>query len=523
MKEKLSNMTSKSHKTLPATPASRASVARTPCKHRLRAMQASLMHPANRNLKPSSHSRESRPLHPTINVDEGGDEEGIGENPGRRVAEADGHIAPGRDGKEADQDTGHHLGHARKHGQIGETGSLNGVAQDAEQSQHGKEADGGMKEQHGVGNDFRLGRVNEQLYKQVCARHEDAEGKGPVDHHHQRAGLHALPDAPGLARPVILSGKGSHRHAQALEGTHEEHLDAHGSREGGHTGGAQGVVGALEHDAANGGDGELKSHGDTHGEQRTGQAAVETAFGRRSAQDVEAAHHVEVAQQGRYALGYQRGNGRTGHAPPQHQNAEEVEQNVEHGGEEQEPERRLAVAQRTDDAGEEVVIERAGDADEGDQQVKVSIVEDVFRRAYQVKNPAAKQGCDNSQRQGDDSCQPETDRHVAAHGDVVVRAELLRHGNAETAATAVAETQNEKNHRGAGTHRRQRIDAQELSHDGSIHHRVGLLQQVAHQQGQSEIKYLRKGAPFCHLHRFGHVCIFLKSGAKLAKKQTGAN
>ena len=481
------------------------------------------LHPAERKRSPSGHSREDRPLHPPVDVDKGGNEEGIGKNPGGGVAEADGQIAPRRYSNDADQDTGNHLGYARKHGQVGEAGTLDGVAQDAEHAQYGEETYRYMEEHHSVRQNLDFGGIDKQPNKHARTRHEDTEGEDPIDHHHQRTGLHTLPDALGLARPVVLPGKGGHSDAQALEGTHEEHLDADGSRIGSHAGGAQRVVGTLEHDAADGGDGELESHGHTDGKHRAGQATVEAAFGRRGAENVEMAHHVEVAQDGRHALGHQRGNGSAGHTPAQHEDAEEVEHDVEHGGEEQEPERCLAVAQRTDDAGQEVVEEGAGDADEGNQQVVVGIGEDILGRADQVQDPVAEQGSNHRQRQGHERRQLEADRHITAHGYVVARTELLGHGDAEASATAVAETQNQENHRRAGTHRRQRIDAQKLSDDGSVDHRIGLLQQVAHQQGQCKIKDLRQGASLRHFHRLGHVNILLNSGAKLVKKETQAN
>ena len=150
-------------------------------------------------------------------------------------------------------------------------------------------------------------------------------------------------------------------------------------------------------------------------------------------------HHIAVAQRGGHALRHHRGNGRSRHAPIENKDAEEVEYDVEHGGEQQEPERRLAVAQGTDDAGQQVVEERAGNADERDEQIPVSPLVDVVRRTHPAQDVAAEHTRQCGQDHRHDARQLQADGHVTAHGGIVPRPELLRHGDAEAAATPVAE------------------------------------------------------------------------------------
>ena len=286
-----------------------------------------------------------------------------------------------------------------------------------------------------------------------------------------------------MARAVILSAIGGHSHAQTVQRTKEKHLDAHGRGERRHTSRTQRVVGTLQHDAANGGDRELKSHGNTDAQHRQCQPFVHPPLGDRALQHLEAAHHVAIAQQGRQSLRKHRGNGGSGHSPTHHEDAEEVEHNVQHRGKQQKPEWRFAVAQRTDDAGEHIVEERARHADERNEQIQIGIVEDVFRRAHAAQNERTEQRRDHSDDHRHHCRQTQTGPHVATHRDIIVRTELLRYGDAETSATPRAETQYQKDDRAAGSHRSQSIDTQKFAHDGRIDQRISLLKQIAQQQG----------------------------------------
>lgn len=438
---------------------------------------------------------ERLPLHPEqAAIDEGErrDEKQIGEDPGRRVAEADGDIPEGRHGEEADENPRDHLRHARKHRQIREADALNGVTQDAKQSQHREKRNGNVQKQRRILQNLGLGAIDEQPGQRLRARHQHAEGEHPVNRHHQRARLHALPDPLGFPCAVILSAVGRHGDPEAFERTHEEHLDPHGRRERRHAGRAQRIVGALEHDASDGRDRELQPHRHADRKQPAGQLAAEPPFRSIAPEHLETPHHVAVAERGRHPLREDRRYGGSRDAPPEHQNAEEVEHDIEHSRKEQEPERRPAVAQRTDHAGQQVVVERAGNAEEGDEQIGIGPRKDIPGRLHDPQNipaPEARHRCDSHRHDGR---QAQADEDVAAHLTVVPRPELLSHGDSESAATAVAEPEDEKHDRGAGSDRRQGVDPQKPPHDHGIDQRIGLLQEVAHKQGQRKVENQRQ-------------------------------
>ena len=142
--------------------------------------------------------------------------------------------------------------------------------------------------------------------------------------------------------------------------------------------------------------------------------------------------------------------------------------------------------------------------DERDEQIQIGVVEDVLRRAHAAQDERAEQRRDNGDDHRHDRRQTQPGPHVAAHRDIIVRAELLRDGNAETSATPRAKAQYQEDDRAAGSHRSQRVDTQKFAHDGRIDQRISLLKQIAQQQGQREVKDERKRRALRQFFRSSH-------------------
>ena len=117
-----------------------------------------------------------------------------------------------------------------------------------------------MQEKFRISQYFHFRSLYKQQSERSGSEHQHRESERPVDNHHQSACLDTLQYTFGLARTVVLSAISGHRHTQALEGTHKEHLDTHGSRKSRYTRRTQRVVGALQHDTADSGDGKLQPH-----------------------------------------------------------------------------------------------------------------------------------------------------------------------------------------------------------------------------------------------------------------------
>ena len=95
-----------------------------------------------------------------------------------------------------------------------------------------------------------------------------------INKHDAGGGTKALPYPTDFARAQILTAIGGHGHAKVLVDAGEEIFYAKTCGKGSHTDCAQGIVGRLNHDAADGGDGELQSHGNALPEQVAGKGGI---------------------------------------------------------------------------------------------------------------------------------------------------------------------------------------------------------------------------------------------------------
>ena len=106
---------------------------------------------------------------------------------------------------------------------------------------------------------------------------------------------------------------------------------------------------------------------------------VEPTLLARHAQDGEALAHIEQAGQAGHPLRGHGGDGRPRYAGLEVQNQDQVQNDVQEGGQGQEIHRRFAVPQGADDAGQQVVQKGGGDAHEDDENIGVRVVKDVRR------------------------------------------------------------------------------------------------------------------------------------------------
>lgn len=90
------------------------------------------------------------------------------------------------------------------------------------------------------------------------------------------------PDAPAqpvqLAGSHVLSAVCGHSGSHSVEGTGQQLKKLGSGRYGGHIETAQGVDGGLEDNGADGGDGVLQAHGDSHGAQHPAGVDVQPPF-----------------------------------------------------------------------------------------------------------------------------------------------------------------------------------------------------------------------------------------------------
>ena len=221
-------------------------------------------------------------------------------------------------------------------------------------------------------------------------------------------------------------------------------------------------------------------------------------------QDREFLDHVEQAQQAGDELREHRGIACARHAHLQVHDAENIQHHVEQRGENQEIQRRAAVAQGAQDAGEQIVENVGKRAGKDDDDVVICHVDNVIRRVHGNKQRAAHGHAQRRHHNAQHNAQQDRHGHRVAHAVIVARAEALRHQHGEAARHAHDEAENEERQRTRGADGRQRVHAEELAHDDGVHHAVKLLKKVADQQRDRKTHDKLDGISHGHIpcHRF---------------------
>lgn len=65
-------------------------------------------------------------------------------------------------------------------------------------------------------------------------------------------------------------------------------------------------------------------------------------------------------------------------------NEDDIEHNIDDGRDDEDDNRRAAVADSALDAGKHIIEERCGDAGKNDNKVRVSVVDDIRRRVHEL-------------------------------------------------------------------------------------------------------------------------------------------
>ena len=242
------------------------------------------------------------PLQLSVEAPKGGNEEKVGHEPGHRIAETHAEEAESRHEPQAHSAAGYHLHHAREHREIAVAEALYAVTENHQNAEGGVEVVVEPHEHGRIADHLLLARLDEKHHHFVGKRIDDEHGEHEIDQHDFHGRAHPHRDARQRMGPDVLSAVGGHGHADVFEHAGEEILDAERSREGGHIDGAQRIVGTLEHDDADAGNGKLQAHRHPVVEQDADALVVVTPFGAFGDEDVEVPPDVGVAEYHREGL-----------------------------------------------------------------------------------------------------------------------------------------------------------------------------------------------------------------------------
>ena len=440
-------------------------------------------------------------------------EEQISHNPGYGVAEADTGPGDSRHEPKAYAAACYHLHHAAEHREVAEAESLDRIAHDGEQSERGVEVVVDAHILRSVAYHGSLAAVYEESHHIVGERIYHDKRKYEVDEHETDGVLHASCYAVNALCSEVLSAVGSHSHAYVLEDAGEEILYAERGGEGSHACSAESVVGALQHDDANAGDGELQTHRHAVVQQNARAAVVVAALVALRNEQLHALAYIPDAETYRDALREPCGYAGSCHAHAAEEYEHHVEQDVHNGGSDEEVERLARIAEGAYLTRQEVEAEREWNGGELQHEECVGVVEDVSRSVHHLQDAVAEHKREHHYHQSHHHGNTHGIGYVDAHLMVVLRTERLRHRYGEACTGSVAEAHYEKCDRCRSAYSRQCAHADPSAYDDGVDDEVHLLKDVAQYQGQCEFGDLAQRRSDGHI---AHRCSLLRCSRRVA-------
>ena len=430
-------------------------------------------------------------------------QEDAGRDPSGGVRQLGAKVAQHRHQHDGHGGTGDHLGHAGHHGQRGEAQALDAVTPDDQRTQR--------HEKHAVpeevlaphGDDLHLGgRVEEEGHDGYIGKMQDKSRSNAVDGGDQQCAGNAFAHAVHPGGTQVLARVGGHGRADALQRDGQQVHRLAGGGDGGDSRAAQHVDGPLHDNAADGRDAALQAHRHADAHQADAGALAEGELAFLHMQHLKLAAQEAEADHAGDGLGNIGGQRCAEDSHLERHDEQKIQADVQGAGQDQEVQRRFAVAQGAHDAGDHVVQKDERDAGEDPANIDDRAVQDVLRRLHQHQQRASQGHRGDGKHYAECDAQPGGISHMAAQVAVIPCAEQLSDGDGKTIADANDEAQDQVVDGAGGADRRQRTDAAETAYDDGICQRVKLLEQIAQHKRQGEeqdhFQRIAAGKVFCH-------------------------
>ena len=300
----------------------------------------------------------------------------------------------------------------------------------------------------------------------------------------------------------ILSTVGGHGGSHSVKGAANEHGYLAGSGNGGDIHGSQAVDCRLDHNAANGGNGILESHRKAHQAQVRHPLSVPAPVLPAHLQNGEAPAHTHQAPHPRQQLGQHCCESRAKHIHMEVEDKHYIQHNVYQGGNDQPDHWGPAVPHGPQHRSGVVIQEVGRQARKNSDDIQVGTLENVGGGIHGGQDVLAENHRGGSQGSAEKDAQPGAAGNIPPQFLLIPGAKLLGHRDGKAAADSGAEAYHQEVDGTGGPHGSQGRTPQCLSYDGSVHHIIHLLEQIAKQQRNTKAQYQPHGAAlgqvFCH-------------------------
>ena len=238
-----------------------------------------------------------------IHMQEGRDQESVCKYPGDGSAEAGGVEAEEGDQHSACEASCQHFEYARQYGESGESDSLYHKADDVYQSQRKIEQGAYYKEKSYIADNLGIFFLDKQACQGFAQKKGCQQGDHRITGSQEDTGFQPLGNAFQLSGADILAAIGGHGGTHGVKRTGQEIADLTCGGYCGHSAGTQGVHSRLQDDAADGGNGILQPHGNSHIAQSNHHVAVGTPLLPGNMEDIKFLYDINQAEEAGYALG----------------------------------------------------------------------------------------------------------------------------------------------------------------------------------------------------------------------------
>ena len=230
-----------------------------------------------------------------------GDEEGVREEPCDGAGKADGDEAEGGSQHHGNEDSCHHFKKSCHDRDLGEAEPLHGEAIGVQNRDQDVEIAGDPQIRCGVGDDLVSDRclcaIDKERSEAAAEEKEHDEGKCRKCCSDQQEGAHALTNAIKSCRTKVLSRVGCRGGAEGIHRNVQQMVDLVACGDRRYVSRAEAVDRSLQDDAADGGDGILKTHGDADATKTLDVMAAGKHLTLLHLQNVKFACHIEKAKE----------------------------------------------------------------------------------------------------------------------------------------------------------------------------------------------------------------------------------
>ena len=195
------------------------------------------------------------------------------------------------------------------------------------------------------------------------------------------------------------------------------------------------------------------------------------------------------------------GHGGGPHAPAEHAHAQQIQRDVQAGGNDKIVQRMPGIAHGVEDAVEDVVQDIGQHPGKIEAQIGHGLRHHALRRAQPAQDGGAHRHAENRQRRAGDQTQGDVGVDGAGDLAIVAGTEIPGHHHARAQRGAGKEIHQQQDQRAGGRYAGQRGLAQKLAHDQGVRRVVQLLEQQAEHQRHGKIDngpaVITRGHVFC--------------------------